>query len=30
MSIALDVEGKGDENVANDGGNDADEGRPFP
>lgn len=30
VGIALDVEGKGDENVANNGGNDADEGRPFP
>ena len=30
VGIALDVEGKGDENVANDGGDDANEGRPFP
>ena len=30
MGVALDVEGEGDEYVTNDGGDDADEGRPFP
>lgn len=30
VGVALDIEGEGDENVANDGGDDADEGRPFP
>lgn len=29
MGVALDVEGKGDEDVANDGAQDADEGAPF-
>ena len=29
VGIALDVEGEGDENVSNDGGDNADEGRPF-
>ena len=29
VGIALNVEGEGDENVANDGGDNADEGRPF-
>jgi len=29
MSIALDVEGKGDEDIPNNGGDDADEGSPF-
>ena len=30
VGVALDVEGEGDENVADDGGDDPDEGRPFP
>ena len=30
VGVALDIEGKGNENVANDGGDDADERRPFP
>ena len=29
VSVTLDIEGEGDEDVANDGGDDADEGRPF-
>ena len=29
MSVPLDVKGERDENVADDGGNDANEGRPF-
>ena len=29
MGVTLDVEGEGDENVADDGGDDADKGRPF-
>ena len=29
VGITLDVEGEGDENVANDGGDNADEGGPF-
>lgn len=30
VGVALDVEGEGDEYITNDGGDDADEGRPFP
>ena len=29
MGVTLNVEGEGDENVADDGGDDADKGRPF-